>query len=166
MSILDENANGVEAPPTELEASPQELCYLVYASMLSPGVDPAGVDAIVAQAKIANAARGVTGMVLYDHGSILQIMEGEPAVVDALFTKIKQDPRHRHIIKLVEEPIDHRSFHGWSLARPDVTWNEVAQLDTYLNDFFLNGVSFVNLEPGRAKDILMSFRKGRWHQAD
>lgn len=165
MSCEESRGDGTETPSTEVEVSPVELRHLIYASMLSPGVDPAALRAIVDKARIDNERRGVTGMLLHDKGSILQIMEGEPETVDGLFAKIKRDPRHRHIVKLVEEPIDHRHFSGWSLAMADATWDDVYEADTCLNDFFLNRRTFIKLEPGRAKQILRLFRSGRFHQA-
>lgn len=148
----------------EVEVAPTDLVQLVFASMLTPGLDADEVEVIAQGAVVANAERSVTGMLLYDHRSIFEVVEGRPDTVHALFATISADPRHRHLIKIIEQPIQHRMFDDWTYGRSDVRWVDLGHGGAGLNDFFLNGSSFVHLEPGRAKDLLLAFRRGRWHQ--
>ncbi|MEM7363377.1 MAG: BLUF domain-containing protein, partial [Pseudomonadota bacterium] len=41
---------------------------------------------------------GVTGMLLYHEGSFLQALEGDRAVVEALYERIEEDPRLHHLM--------------------------------------------------------------------
>lgn len=93
------------------------LTRLVYVSMLSGGVTSADVDAIVAQSRRANEARGITGMLAVDDGRICQILEGPSEAVGGLFETIQRDARHFDIIDLVSTPIDARHFGEWGMAR-------------------------------------------------
>ena len=71
---------------------------------------------ILAQSRSRNAALGVTGMLLYDDGNFMQVLEGPPAAVDALYDSIARDSRHYAIIKIFEETSPTRSFPDWSMG--------------------------------------------------
>lgn len=116
------------------------------------------MDLLVAQAAESNRIAGITGVLLYDGGNFLQILEGEPATVDALFARICQDTRHHHV-KLIERVgIEQRNFADWSMAArrlAEGNWNN-------LNDRLLlaSGLGyevvreFWSASPGRGQPAL------------
>jgi methanogenic corrinoid protein MtbC1 len=57
----------------------------------------------------------VTGMLIYERGSFLQTLEGPKDKLDALWSSIKQDPRHDHIEVLTEHIAPSRLFSDWDL---------------------------------------------------
>ena len=65
------------------------------------------------------------------------------------------------MVKLIEEPLEKRSFADWSMGYSEVTRSELASIPG-LNDFFFERSSFEGLEAGRAKALLAAFRDGKW----
>ena len=78
------------------------------------------LNALAVEAQRKNTALEVTGLLLYRHGNFLQVLEGDEAVVKDLFNKISEDPRHRRVIAVLQEPIAARDFSSWSMAFYDL----------------------------------------------
>jgi hypothetical protein len=80
-----------------------------------------------------NALQGITGLLIYHEGSIMQILEGEEKSIQPLFDKIARDKRHKRVIKIHDERIESGSFREWSMAFKEVSNDEWSQLDGYLH---------------------------------
>lgn len=63
-----------------------------------------------------NSERNVTGLLVSYRGIFIQYIEGDPAIVDALFEKIKKDPRHHEVVELDSGLQERRQFSNWSMA--------------------------------------------------
>jgi len=92
------------------------------------------------------------------------VIEGSADAVTALFETISADPRHSRIRLLLQETVGHRTFGDWSMGLARLDAAQLGGIDG-LNDFFANGRSFFDLEPGTATQLLVGFRGGRWRQA-
>lgn len=57
-----------------------------------------------------NNRKKVSGILIYADGTFFQIIEGEESIIKPLFNKILKDPRHQHIIKLLDKPSSQVSF--------------------------------------------------------
>jgi hypothetical protein len=68
--------------------------HLAYASMASGYISPKIVDGILKKARAANAALGISGLLLFRLGHFIQLLEGDEEKVRTLYDKIKNDPRH------------------------------------------------------------------------
>lgn len=141
--------------------NPEKLTQLIYTSAAAPGFDPTDLKTILKVARIKNAPRSVTGMLLYTSGSFFQVLEGDDATLMKLFPIIASDPRHTNVIKIIHEPIAHRVFGDWTMGFAEVTPSELTSIEG-LSDFFQQGESLANLQPGRAKKMLSAFAQGRW----
>jgi hypothetical protein len=75
---------------------------------------------IHATANYLNAKVGVTGLLLYNAGQFLQILEGQQQVLEMVFQKIERDPRHANVCRLVTEPIGRRLFPSWNMGAMNV----------------------------------------------
>jgi len=144
------------------EPATRDIC-LAYASAATRQFGPTDLAQLLAKAGSHNLQAGITGMLLYIDGSFFQVLEGDAQVVHKLYDKIQVDPRHCQAIKLIEEPIDQRTFSQWSMGYARVTRTELAKIPG-LNDFFGQGSSFESLGEGRAKTLLAAFRQGRWRR--
>jgi len=80
-----------------------------------------------------NSSLGITGLLIYHEGSIMQILEGEEKLVQSLFDKICMDKRHKGIIKTHDERLEARSFREWSMAFKEVSNEDWSQLQGHLN---------------------------------
>jgi hypothetical protein len=70
---------------------------MIQASYLSRATEPMSAEQLLSlllQSRLNNAARGITGMLLYGNQTFLQVIEGEAGVVDALVERIGTDMRH------------------------------------------------------------------------
>jgi hypothetical protein len=100
------------------------LTQICYASSASVPFDDAALLALLSEARTNNALQGITGILLSNAGHFVQVIEGEPAVVDALFEKISRDTRHQQVLVLYRQSVESRDFPHWSMAYkdlPDVT---------------------------------------------
>jgi Sensors of blue-light using FAD len=139
------------------------LVRCIYVSAATRPFDRAALRALLDSSRRNNARLDVTGMLLHIDGSFFQILEGTEIAVTGLFTKIGADKRHGRIVKLIQEPIEERSFGDWSMGLADVT---AADLRTVpgLNDFFTVHSCVSNLDSSRAKTLLATFKEGRWRR--
>ncbi|MGB7418180.1 MAG: BLUF domain-containing protein [Erythrobacter sp.] len=99
---------------------------LIYHSY---GVDDLSQDAvfdIVSGSAHRNGALGLSGFLLYQNGCFLQLLEGDAAAVDALYAKVRQDPRHHSVETLFETAISAKSFDMWRMKR--IASGNVAQV--------------------------------------
>jgi hypothetical protein len=137
--------------------------HCVYASAATRPFEAAELTALLQAARQHNDGAGLTGMLLYTEGSFFQVLEGDPAAVEALYARIELDKRHEQVTKIVAEAIPRRSFAHWSMGFSQVSRDELA-LISGTNDFFSGASCFLGLDPGRAKKLLSTFREGRWRK--
>jgi hypothetical protein len=71
---------------------------------------------ILLQSQHNNTIMGITGVLFYADGNVLQVLEGEADAVERLFATIRKDPRHRNVIVLLRLPIAERQFPNWLMA--------------------------------------------------
>ncbi len=137
------------------------LVQLIYTSAVCRPLGEEGLARLLEGARRHNATHGITGMLLYCEGTFFQVLEGEPDVIEALIGRIARDPRHANLTVIVRESIPRRNFGEWTMGLATATASELGQIEG-LNDFFAGGSSLDQLDPGRAKKILVAFREGRW----
>lgn len=93
---------------------------LVYKSFESVPFSQAELKLLLVNSRLRNAEVGVTGMLIYDHGTFLQMLEGDMAAVFRTFGRIERDSRHRDISVLLRESnAAERAFGDWSMGYAD-----------------------------------------------
>lgn len=110
---------------------------LIYFSTAASAIGQSDIDAILTASWRDNAEAGITGLLLFMNGVFAQVLEGDPAVVEALYARILADPRHRDAEVLSDKTITVRSFDDWSMAYIETTAHELARaagLDVLLRD--------------------------------
>ncbi|MCC2547264.1 BLUF domain-containing protein [Hymenobacter sp. BT175] len=90
--------------------------HIVYMSRAVRPLSDYDLQDLLAQCRRDNSLHQVTGVLFYSHGSIAQLIEGDPAVIEPLYDKISRDGRHSNVMQLVNKPIAARSFPDWSMA--------------------------------------------------
>ena len=94
------------------------LYRLVYASTFNVGrVDhaPTALRHILSSSKRNNASAGITGFLVFDGETFLQVLEGRKDDISAIFSRIESDDRHRNIEILGWKPATDRSFEHWAM---------------------------------------------------
>lgn len=139
-----------------------ELVHCLYCSASTvPDFGREELRALLDVCRANNAKLGITGMLLFRGGSFFQILEGDRAVVETLYEKIRKDKRHARVTKIIQEPIEERSFAEWTMGYSKISSKELATIPG-LNDFFSQGKSYLELGEGRAKTLLAAFKEGKW----
>lgn len=140
-----------------------DLLLVAYASAATVPFGGEALGDLLVRSRRDNGRLGLTGMLLYSEDAFFQVLEGPPGTVAALYDRIREDERHTKIIKLIQEPIEQRSFADWTMGLSHLERGELGLIPG-LNDFFRRGACFWELEPGRARNLLEAFRDGRWRQ--
>lgn len=136
-----------------------DLISLLYASAATVPFNQADLEALLQKSRANNAALGITGLLLYRGGNFLQLLEGPPAAVRSLFTKIAQDPRHQGVTLLLEETIAARQFSDWSMGFQNLDQLDPATVpgfSAFLNDRFDDTTFRQN--PRRANILMLTFK--------
>ena len=63
---------------------------LIYSSAAAPDLDMDDLQQMLAESRVRNRARGITGVLVYVDGVFLQILEGEKEKVLELMDAIEQ----------------------------------------------------------------------------
>lgn len=141
----------------------RRLGQLVYASASTSGFALSDLEDVLRVARDRNTRAGITGMLLFENSSFLQVLEGETDRLNVLFGKIQKDPRHTRAVLLLREPIDERSFVDWTMGYTHVSLGELQEA-TGLNEFFRDGDAFSNLNSEKVGRVLDLFRSGAFRQ--
>ena len=92
------------------------MLRLTYRSVPKSEMSRQEVLALVRDARTRNEANNITGLLVYDHHSFFQILEGEPDVVNACFARIERDPRHHQIDLMGRQTVEKRAFQNWRMG--------------------------------------------------
>jgi Sensors of blue-light using FAD len=99
------------------------MIQLIYRSKEREDFSPSDLKMLLARARVRNSAVDATGMLIYHGGMFLQALEGEEAVVNKIFRRIENDPRHGDLCVLHRNPSVRgpRIFGEWSMGFVDST---------------------------------------------
>lgn len=79
-----------------------------------------------------NEAIDVTGLLLYNgNGTFIQVLEGEQAIVQALYDKISLDSRHHRVNCIGRQSIEARSFPNWSMGFKLLEEEDLTSIEGY-----------------------------------
>jgi Sensors of blue-light using FAD len=78
-------------------------------------------------ARRSNAAKGITGALVYAEGVFLQIIEGDKVLLQELMAKIRRDVRHESVFVLREGEVPTAIFGSWKMAYVSATPKQVAK---------------------------------------
>ena len=93
------------------------LVRLLYASRATHTVTHELLESILGQCRVHNPALGITGILCHGGDVFLQVLEGGRDAVNATYTRISCDPRHRDVSLLHFEETDERCFAGWTMGQ-------------------------------------------------
>lgn len=80
-----------------------------------PLCDADEMEDILRVSRLNNQRYGITGLLLCHDHTILQFLEGEDSIVDAVYVKITRDSRHKGVISLLRRHIQARDFSRWDM---------------------------------------------------
>lgn len=135
------------------------MIQLAYASSTRGLLTTGDIVKILAGSRVKNQKRGITGMLLYKGGNVLQIIEGENEEVLALFEVIQKDERHSGVIKLYQKNIDARDFPEWTMGFHDLGAEGARHLEGF-SEFLDPRFDMHTINPSSAARLLNSFKSG------
>lgn len=136
------------------------MIYLVYVSAAVHRMPHEELVALLRQSRDNNARLGITGMLLHKDGNFMQALEGPAAAVEELSRKIQSDPRHHHVMILIQGPLGQRNFDGWSMGFQNIDLlsdQDRQNVSPFLNEPFLE--TSYRTAPNKALKLLMSFKR-------
>ena len=94
------------------------LDTFVYCSRAAEGIDDAEVGRIIELSQRRNAARDITGVLVFGSGVFFQWIEGPPVEVEKLIARLHGDPRHYDIVPL-DRSVEKRErlYPSWEMER-------------------------------------------------
>ena len=116
--------------------------------------------ALLERSREKNGRLGITGLLVYQGGNFLQVLEGDEQSVRHLYEIIFEDPRHKDIYILFEEFIPEREFPNWSMAFRDLDSEDAAAIPGFSN--FLAAPwsrERVSASVSKARAMLAAFRE-------
>jgi hypothetical protein len=135
----------------------KKMNELAYISIAVPhDLDDAALLRILDGARDRNRSFRVTGLLLYQRGELVQLLEGERDAARSVYHHfILRDPQHTSVNLCWDFDIERRSFPDWSMGfyRPDSKMYEKnASLDGYLE----GGVAALDLSgpPSTGRQLL------------
>ncbi len=141
------------------------MLQLIYTSEAKNNFSPGELQNLLLTARRNNDRDAITGMLLYEDGTFLQVLEGENEVIESTYQRIAADKRHHKIMLIARFEIDHRSFHDWEMGFFDASGGKLLQLPGYSNFLNKKTVELENLEDGdKAREVLLNFKLGAWHR--
>lgn len=97
---------------------------LIYQSTSRNDVKAEDFQSIAEQSQLANRRSGISGILMVQDRTILQILEGEQAAVRNLYDKISADPRHQDCHVILKRETEAREFGMQPMAfRPVKSFN-------------------------------------------
>lgn len=110
----------------------EPLQHVLYCSQATQPFDERRLTELLEQARTNNQDVGITGLLCYEGGHFVQLMEGPPAVLGQLFARIERDPRHQQVRVLGAGLGPLRQFTDWRLVMAGSHPAESYWLTTYL----------------------------------
>jgi hypothetical protein len=110
------------------------LISLTYLSTATALFTPTDLTQLLQISRKRNHSAALSGMLLYAGGHFIQTLEGSEEAVDATFTRIEKDPRHRDVIVALREGIEKRIFPDWSMGYETVSPEDASVLPGF-NDY-------------------------------
>ena len=109
------------------------MITLIYGSTATHRMTETELIQILETARRNNVKENITGMLLYDDGNFLQVLEGEEKPVTSSFNKISQDTRHNSVMVYVKKSIESRQFDDWAMGFVDVKRMGADKIPGYTN---------------------------------
>ena len=96
------------------------IFQLVYRSTAVRHLDPSDLLAMLTRSRVNNERCGITGMLLYQAGEFLQMLEGDEQAVRERYDVIARDDRHKWVSLVLTSPTSKRDFPDWTMGFRDL----------------------------------------------
>ncbi len=148
--------NGTKETATETV----QLVQFIYTSIAVTPFSRQQLSDLLTKSRQNNLAQGVSGLLVYNDGFFIQVLEGPEKVVEALYAHIGQDRRHKSLRLLLSQTITEKEYGDWSMGFVDVT-----ELATDIEGYVpYSALRHTALDGKRARKLVRMFQDGQWRQ--
>lgn len=112
---------------------------------------PQDFNNILNTARKENPVHGITGVLFYDQGKFIQIIEGEKESLETLMHKLKCDHRHKNMKTLIDTAVDRRELADWNMEAFNISshkgkdWELLTEFrDAYLETFKVSSSQLIS----------------------
>lgn len=81
-----------------------------------------------------NSIDNISGVLMHKQGYFLQIIEGNPKVIDDLLERLHRDPRHKDLKIIRDSMVENRLFTNWAMGCADFDDAELSMLPGFRTD--------------------------------
>ncbi len=106
---------------------------IVYFSTSVEQFEEKDLSILLEQSRPNNAKLGITGVMLYVRGSIIQVLEGKKEAIEGLYERIQRDQRHHNVTRVLNRPIAQRLFANWSMGYETITARQLEDIRAIVN---------------------------------
>ena len=139
-------------------SSDPRILTLTYTSSATDLMSVTQLVELIEEIRPKNERLGVTGLLLYSGGSVIQTLEGSSHAVYQVFDAIRVDTRHGDVRIVDRRYVGGRSFATWSMGFRNVSAREVADLQDF-NEFARQSVGHDLVDhAASAFELLGTFR--------
>lgn len=122
-----------------------QMYYLIYISTAEKGVGEGEMHDILTASVKNNERNDLSGLLVYNDGAFIQMLEGKKEEVTSTFDKIKADKRHFEVKVLSQGASDKRYFPNWRMALEVTHEKTFRELEAFENleeaNDFLDGIT-------------------------
>lgn len=108
---------------------------LIYASRATNTMSDDDLLAILDVSRRNNEKANVTGMLVFAEGDFLQVLEGDPKTIAALYERIEDDERHQNCRIFDRSEVSERIFSEWNMGFRQLSKQELTNTPGFV-DFF------------------------------
>jgi hypothetical protein len=130
----------------------KDLIHIVYVSFSEKELAEIELQELLTDIRARNHKHKITGLLLYNDGSFIQIIEGPKQIIHNLFDKIKIDRRHSNVVLLLDNSIIKRAFPDWSMGYYKVTKEQSKKIPGYSD--FMHADNPSEFLKGACKDVM------------
>lgn len=134
------------------------LVQIIYTSNATTCFSQKQLVNLLAKARKNNHSLNISGMLVYDDGFFIQVLEGPENDVDALFTCIEKDPKHCNVRLLLRQQLTEKEYDEWSMGFVD-TADLNKQVAGYLP---YKTLSLKIRDKTQARKLIRMFQAGQW----
>lgn len=110
------------------------MIRLTYASSATTEFSSEDLLRLLKQCRTNNGAKNITGILLYANGTFFQVLEGDEATVNQVYSVIEKDPRHKDCVVIERQKITERAFPYWSMGFEKMNAKELQRIEGF-SDF-------------------------------
>ena len=135
-----------------------KLFQLIYVSRATVEFSQEDLRELLENARVNNHKLGIGGLLIFEDGDFIQVLEGPKEEVLELFDKIKRDHRHTEVKKLFLQKTDKKEFGEWEMGflRPK---KDIPLAEGYKD---IRTIGDDGDDPTTVKKALVGFLEGRW----